>query len=590
MSKENRAITSFFQPITSDGDNNQARKRGRSPTLTADLETATEVSSCNESSGDHVDNEINSGPSKKSTKSVQSEWTVKFPWLKVCEEEGVKKLSCTWCLKAGEKNAFTRGSTDTQASAISRHLMSKGHLRAAGNKQSQTIMTQQVQQARSQSNEKQVATMRTVLFMAKEEIPDVKFQALVELQQLNDCSALTGDTYRHHKVVTEMEDCIACTIREKRKEEVNNSPFVGILIDETVNITVNKKLIVFLRYVRDGSPHTVFCGNYTVPAGDAETVYKKVKEVLREEAHRVVRLGSDGASVMFGRHNGVGVRMAAESPHLVHVHCIAHHVALVASNASKDIEAISQFRRTVNGVYNLFRYSAVRYARLRELHKAMDPSDFKSLKEPCSVRWLSLTRAVDSIYSNWPSLVLCLEEERVRGNATAAGLLAQVKAFKFVAIMHMLLDVLPILGSLSRCFQEENVSIGTINPRVTGVRQRLTVLRDEFGEKEEHFMHEEFSAAEHTFRDQKLLFAMPVNVQAYKTTRTNFIEELISNLGNRFPERDLDVLSALATIFDVRNYPWPTVCSAIMATKPCSSCLSDLASQWEASLCRRRTC
>ena len=48
---------------------------------------------------------------------------------------------------------------------------------------------------------------------------------------------------------------------------------------------------------------------------------------------------------------------------------------------------------------------------------------------------------------------------------------------------------------------------------------------------------------------------MPVNVQAYKTTCTNFIEELISNLGNQYPERDLDVLSALATIFDVRNYP-----------------------------------
>ena len=121
------------------------------------------------------------------------------------------------------------------------------------------------------------------------------------------------------------------------KEEVDNCPFMGTLIDETVNITVNKKLIVFLRYVRDGSPHMV-CGNYmyTVPAGDAETVYDKVKEVLREEgidARRVVGLGSDGANVIFGRNNGVGVRMAAESPHLVHVHCIAHRVALVASNA-----------------------------------------------------------------------------------------------------------------------------------------------------------------------------------------------------------------------------------------------------------------
>ena len=109
--------------------------------------------------------------------------------------------------------------------------------------------------------------------------------------------------------------------------------------------------------------------------------------------------------------------MAAESPHLVHVHCIAHRVALVASNAWKDIEAICQFRRTVSGVHNLFRYSAARYACLRELHKAMDPSDFKSLKEPCSVRWLSLTRAVDSIkfYSTVTGLVL-FSVSRKRGS------------------------------------------------------------------------------------------------------------------------------------------------------------------------------
>ena len=108
--------------------------------------------------------------------------------------------------------------------------------------------------------------------------------------------------------------------------------------------------------------------------------------------------------------------MAAESPHLIHVHCITHHYTCPHCEQR-----------------------------------------FKSLKEPHSVRWLSLTRAIDSIYSNWPSLV-----------DTTNGLLAQIKAFKFVAIMHMLLNVLPILDSLSRSFQLENVFICTLKPRVTG--------------------------------------------------------------------------------------------------------------------------
>ena len=47
------------------------------------------------------------------------------------------------------------------------------------------------------------------------------------------------------------------------------------MIDETVNITVHKKLIVFVRTVKDGSPRTLFLGNYMVTSGTAEYVFDK---------------------------------------------------------------------------------------------------------------------------------------------------------------------------------------------------------------------------------------------------------------------------------------------------------------------------
>ena len=113
----------------------------------------------------------------------------------------------------------------------------------------------------------------------------------------------------------------------------------------------------------NGCAKTVFHGNYTVAAGDAETIYNKVVEGCENiglDPRKIVGLGSDGASVMLGKKTGVGVRLKARSPHLTHVHCIAHGVNLAASGAAK-LESVDRYRKTVNRVFKLFKYSVARY-------------------------------------------------------------------------------------------------------------------------------------------------------------------------------------------------------------------------------------
>lgn len=129
--------------------------------------------------------------------------------------------------------------------------------------------------------------------------------------------------------------------------------------------------------------------------------------------------------------------------------------------------------------------------------------------------------------------------------------------------MHMLLNVLPILDSLSRSFQLENVFICTLKPRVTGERQGLTVLRDELGE--ENFKHEEFAAAEHIFKaehtfKQNLLFTAPANVQVYEMTCRNFIINL--QLRKSISQVKLDVCLP-SPLTSMRNYPLadPMLCN-----------------------------
>ena len=319
-----------------------------------------------------------------------------------------------------------------------------------------------------------------------------------------------------------------------------------------MNITVLKKLIIFVRIVKDGSPQTLFLGNYTVTSGTAECMFDKVQEVLHArgiDCQKVIGFGSDGAPVMFRRVSGVGVQLAGVSPFRTHIHCVAHRCALVASNAALCTNKKSNFRTTVNGVYKLFKYSAVRYERLRQLHAALDQSDFQSLKEPCSVRWLSLSKAIESIFANWTSLMLELEEESARGNATASGLRKQIKKYSFVTIAAMLLDILPVMDTLNRFFQQDYISLASVRPRVLMTRGQLQDLLDNKGDNKKKFCN---AVGDNMYNGQRL---DDVNECAHNTTRDSFIDCLVENLHQRFPGAELDVVVALGKVFDIQRYP-----------------------------------
>ena len=117
----------------------------------------------------------------------------------------------------------------------------------------------------------------------------------------------------------------------------------------------------------------------------------------------------------------------------------------------------------------------------------------------------------------------------------------------------MLHDVVPIVDRLSKSFQVENISLGTVKPKVTGAKLRLTALQDELGETEEKFDHD-FTVSS-LYKDTALSYSSQQNIAAYKNVRTSFLHDLVTNVENRFPDDDLDVLSAFAIVFDATSYP-----------------------------------
>ena len=172
-------------------------------------------------------------------------------------------------------------------------------------------MHEQTEMANERDQSARAVMMRTVYYIAKASKPNSDFGNLIELQAPNGCPDLDNvGPYHHHPVVTEMEQCIADVISKDIKQSIHVSPFVSLLIDETVNVTIHRKLIVFIRYAdENGCAKTVFKGNYTVTAGDAETIYNKLVEICDDldlDPRGIIGLGSDGASVMLAKKTGVG--------------------------------------------------------------------------------------------------------------------------------------------------------------------------------------------------------------------------------------------------------------------------------------------
>ena len=79
-----------------------------------------------------------------------------------------------------------------------------------------------------------------------------------------------------------MNTAFAELIDREIDEDIQNSPFIAMLADESVDITVYKKMDIYIRLVKDNVPCTQFVGNRNEPDGKAETIYNALMNFMEE--------------------------------------------------------------------------------------------------------------------------------------------------------------------------------------------------------------------------------------------------------------------------------------------------------------------
>ena len=127
--------------------------------------------------------------------------------------------------------------------------------------------------------------------------------------------------YTSQRMIQEFLSVMGEQIEYGQLEGLCSSQFFAIMIDESTDIAILKEMVIYAWYV---TPKAEICITFLnilpLRDGTAETIEEAVIAYLESKSisiSHLVGFGSDGASVMTGRHGGVAARLKHRQPCLL---------------------------------------------------------------------------------------------------------------------------------------------------------------------------------------------------------------------------------------------------------------------------------
>lgn len=496
--------------------------------------------------------------SRRSKQKFNTKWLSEFPNISY---DIVKKVMfCTLCHRHKKNNAYAQGTKNFRRTNILRHIHSCDHKMALEAEGSLSLTSITMDTIHSQKSKAVVSAMRNVYWLAKEEVATLKYSSLNQLLVLQGCSDIVhlfrskNAEYTSYHIAEEMQDAISLCLKQDLKEEISKASAYGILVDESTDIGASKNLIVYIRLVND---HTISTHFLTLLELDSEAtgqnIADKIFEVMDEngiDKSKCVGFASDGARNMTGKDNGTAAILKKECLGMIAIHCIAHRLALASSQASNQFPALTRYKKTLIAIYSHFSHSSLRLNTLHEVQNVLDDPRLR-YKPIYDVRWLSFYNAVNTVKRTLSSLLAYFEQQAVENDdAVAKGLAKQISSYSFVAITHLLCDVLGELTRLSKVFQKDMLDYSVIAPSVNAAISSISGMKSVDGPALTHF---KTKIVQSGFISEGIaLQSSNSETKIFESLRTSFLSEVVANLEARFPE--VSLLSAMS-ILTPQNLP-----------------------------------
>ena len=384
-----------------------------------------------------------------------------------------------------------------------------------------------------------------------------------------DVSQLKYFNHRSEGSIREIFLILGETIKEEIVTSVQKVQSYGLMVDEVTDISVQSQMLTFIQFVSPvtSSVEIAFLSVQNVldefSSANADALTSLIKDQLVQQCGLSLKnlkgLATDGAAVMIGKNNGVAAQLKELNPVIINVHCICHKLALACTDTNKEIAYVKRVEDTLHQLWTYFENSPKRLAVLLKMQINIKKCSLqlkekskqilvKRMKKACSTRWLSFDKSVAALYQEYEAVLHTLQALDEGGCATAHGLLNRPKEGKFVGVLFILKDVLPILSNLSKAFQGGSVAFSQIVPLINATKASLEELL------ETNSPVQKFLAALDSYtnicEDLKL---STVQQQQLHRLQEQYVTSMVGNIEARFASSS-PILAALK-IFDPLAVP-----------------------------------
>ena len=212
-----------------------------------------------------------------------------------------------------------------------------------------------------QLQEKMLKLFNTAYYLAVNERPMSDFASLCTLQIKNSVDLC--DFYLNDIQCKDFLESISAEQHLTVKETLNSKRprFLSMMADGGTDVSTKELELIYVRYLDHGSVVNKFLKVHELKDPSAAGIISTIGEAIEQAGvndwkQALVHMGTDGASVYTGRHNGIVTKLTQEIPWLTGIHCVAHNLELAALDALKTESALGEVKEMLQGIYKHYKY------------------------------------------------------------------------------------------------------------------------------------------------------------------------------------------------------------------------------------------
>lgn len=441
-----------------------------------------------------------------------------YEWLTACEN--INKLFCWPCLlfanECGPWNKYGFSDLNNIHKVTKRHDKCETHLKAImkqktfGKQRIEHSLSHQLSENHRKHNElvkKNRELLKrfidVVLYLAVNELSfrghdesagatnKGNFMNLLNLLSKYDATLNNhlenSTTFRgtSNLIQNDLIHSIGTVLLQTIKDEINDAPFVAIILDETTDVANLSQLSIVVRYVNhNGKVQERFLGFVDVTAErTAESLYGIVCHIAEEFSFgaKFVAQSYDGAAVMAGEIGGLQAKVKQSFESAMFVHCMAHRLNLVLAQTVQHIKECKIFFSTLSGLAAFFSKSSKRT-------RALDEEVHKRLPRVAPTRWNYNGRLVQTVHEHRESLITLFENiiqskddwDPETLNLSRGYLDALKRDFNFNFLLDVFSEIFPLTDILFNILQSKSNDIGFCIQKIKEFQLRVAEKRNEF--------------------------------------------------------------------------------------------------------------